>query len=633
MTTDFRPTAQKLIEAGLTPVPLVGKKPVIDNWQILHDVTMDKVEKWHADGQLQNIGVLCGEASGNLVIIDFDGLPGYEAFIAAFPQAVNTLTVKTGSGDGMHVYYRVKQLPAPARILHIPWDGYAEGINIEFRSTGLQCVAPPSVHPDTHKPYVAAIRKPIAQVDSLGDMIEWARELDKGRKALASGNVETVEHEWQPPVIRVAKLDNINPRLLIELDGYFRRQPSARLHGDWINAPCPNTAMHKHGDRNPSFGYNMKNGLGHCFTCGTMLTKQICDYISVDPDTYGGLFEKREVRSTPSVKSDMNGPETDEPQLKVVERDNILGDYLDRVLDAPGTALLSSVIFPLRVLHKFGGTAVISRPGRLVGILGTSGGGKTSILETMIDAALQTGTSVLVWSPEWTPDEFVERAIQRYGGPNMADLLKHELYRKEREEGRAQPSGKLLSDEDGSKSAQIIRMLRGWQGKVAYLDEPLLDIEKFKRGMSGCLAGMSFKPEIFVLDYAQVLKAMSGGDDMSMYDLLMQVKQVCRANGLLGIIASQVTKTASKEREDGAYLTSQDGRFVNDDAFNLVFTINPEWRKEIRNGQAVNVADTSVLNVTKNSLGLKGKVRVGVDLSRLAFDDKEHSNQFFEEDK
>jgi hypothetical protein len=46
--------------------------------------------------------------------------------------------------------------------------------------------------------------------------------------------------------------------------------------GDWLNGGCPFPDRHKHADRHPSFGFNMRTGYGFCHVCGTLLLRDLC---------------------------------------------------------------------------------------------------------------------------------------------------------------------------------------------------------------------------------------------------------------------------------------------------------------------------------------------------------------------
>jgi len=60
--------------------------------------------------------------------------------------------------------------------------------------------------------------------------------------------------------------------------------------GTWLNGPCVYPECHKHSDARPSFGYNTASGFGYCHVCGTLLTKDLCHAVGIDPAEYRGLL-------------------------------------------------------------------------------------------------------------------------------------------------------------------------------------------------------------------------------------------------------------------------------------------------------------------------------------------------------
>ena len=56
-----------------------------------------------------------------------------------------------------------------------------------------------------------------------------------------------------------------------------------KLRGDWVNGACPFPEHHKHGDRQPSFGFNTRSGYGFCHVCGSLLLKDLCPALNIAP--------------------------------------------------------------------------------------------------------------------------------------------------------------------------------------------------------------------------------------------------------------------------------------------------------------------------------------------------------------
>lgn len=579
--------------------------------------------EWEEKGLWRNIGLLCGEASGNIVVIDFDGLTGYEMFKEKFPEFVYTKTVLSGSGLGMHVYFKVDLLPDSLQVMRAVIDG-GELINVEIRSTGMAVLIPPSIHPESHKPYTVTIDLPMLQVSDLAKVVAWAKSLKP-----------ELEKDWQQPRTPTTYSGNLNPKLLEVVEHHFQSVPH-KMNDGWINCSCPDASKHKNGDVHYSFGYNPAIGFGNCFGCGDMLLKDILPLIGIDSRDYGGIYEHREqepqtqldrvpteakVQQAQQPIPPASAPAPTGKPIKVVKRSERLTNYITRLTDYDTPVEHPPIIFPIRAMHQFGGLAEVVKPGKLIAIVGTSGGGKTSLLESMVDECLENHASCLVWSPEWKPDEFIERSVQRFGGPTMNDMYKHEMFIYEKQQGITNGFGKEMSLEKIQSASKAVKMLRKWKDEVGYLDMPFLTIDNLKKSIAATIASIDFKPRVLVIDYVQLFHALETDHNVTMYSLIMQIKTLCEVNNLVGIIASQVTKADTKGQKDGALLDAASARYVNDDAFNLFITINPDY------DSFGNKLPSAVLSIAKSSMGGKNKVRVYVDWPKLQFAQDAHPYQ------
>lgn len=619
MNNPYALKALDLIKQGFTPIPLHGKAPIPTGWQLLRNLHADKIYDWERSGAFQNIGVVCGVASGNLVVIDFDGLAGYDLFAAQFPDLVNTLTIATGSGEGRHCYYYVELLPDSNAMLDIPMQSTGELVNIEIKSDGKQVVVPPSIHPETKKPYEVFKREKIMRLKDIAKVWQWVQTL----KPQAGG-------EWKPPR-SYSTGDDLNPKLLDAVERYFLSKPH-KMSREWINCSCPNQLAHKHGDRDFSFGYHPSGG-ANCYVCGEMNLKTLLPLIGIDAKDCGGFYLHPEPpiisSSTPPHEFDVrtaapsNTPPASNNAIPVITRSSRLTNYVEQMLDFDTPVSSPPIPMPLKVLHPFGGMARFLKPGKLVGIVATSGGGKTSLLETIIDGFLDYNVSSLVWSPEWDADEFIERSVQRYGGPTVDELSAHKYFKYEQQSGYKTGVGRELSEAQVKLGTSAVRTLRGWKEQVGYLDAPFLTIGTLQASIEATLQTIDFKPRVLAIDYLQLFHAMETNADLTMYNLTMRIKAICKYYGLAGVLASQVTKSSSKDQTSGKLLDSLDARYVNDDAFNLFVTINADYKDAVRQPSAV-------LNVAKNSMGSKGAVRVAVAWDRLKFSDTKHPDQIIE---
>lgn len=256
---------------GLSVLPLHGKRPTIPwrHWQQAA-ASPTVIGSWARAGLLDNVGLVCGQASGNLVVLDLDDLRGYEALRHAFPDLLNTFTVATGSGKGKHLYFFTRQLPPTTRV-----RGGSLG-NIELRAQGCQVVVPPSRHPQTHQLYRVERPLPIQILPDLEALASWINALTP-RPRLPHSNPQ-----------RLPQPSRLNPRVLEILTHRFTAL-GYKQHGPWLNGPCPCVHRHQHSDSHPSFGFNAQTGYGYCFVCGTLLAKDLRAWLSLDPRLLGGL--------------------------------------------------------------------------------------------------------------------------------------------------------------------------------------------------------------------------------------------------------------------------------------------------------------------------------------------------------
>jgi len=310
-------------QLGLSVIPLSGKRPAVQSWLPFQKerAAADLIERWREADLLNNVGVVCGAVSGGLAVIDFDGAAGYPAFAATFPDLTETFTVATGGGVGRHVYLLSDELPPTTRALDTPLG------HIELRADGTCVAAPPSIHPDTGKPYTVEKSLDILRVPDLRDVVAWV-------EAFNSTGVEV--REWQPPRELPRGDKTLNPRLIEAVaDELLNRR--FRQRGEWLHGSCIHPERHKNGDRHPSFGFNLRSGYGFCYVCGSMLLKEVCEALNLNPADHGGLLERTE--SPPPVVSTRNGasttkasppdpPEEELPSLSDIRLPDWLSQYV-----------------------------------------------------------------------------------------------------------------------------------------------------------------------------------------------------------------------------------------------------------------------------------------------------------------
>lgn len=308
---------------GLSVIPLDGKRPALKSWTQYQRNRADAqtIRAW----KFGNLGIVCGAVSGNLVVLDLDGAAGYATFAATYSALAQTYTVTSGGGVGRHVYFYVDVLPPSVKAMNTPIG------HLEVCGEGRQVVAPPSIHPITGRSYRVEQPLDILRVPNLDDLVAWV-EAFKPRHETRT---------WQPPKISAPTGDApLNRRVIEEISRALIGQ-GFKPHGEWLHGSCLYPERHKRGDRNPSFGFNTASGYGHCYLCGTMLAKEVCARLNIDPVQLGGLVEKPELPKITRSKVPTDPPRQEQPAPPMK-----LPDWLERYMTwASATGNQTPLIF------------------------------------------------------------------------------------------------------------------------------------------------------------------------------------------------------------------------------------------------------------------------------------------------
>ena len=83
--------------------------------------------------------------------------------------------------------------------------------------------------------------------------------------------------------------NTLNPAILHVVSDHLLHSGYVE-RGDWLSGHCLYPHQHQHDDRHPSFGFNTRTGYGNCYVCGSILLKDICLTLGIQPADYGGLF-------------------------------------------------------------------------------------------------------------------------------------------------------------------------------------------------------------------------------------------------------------------------------------------------------------------------------------------------------
>lgn len=554
-------TAQTLIAKGIMPIPTVGKKPIVD-WRNL-DVTPELVEQWQQEGKWNgNVAVVCGEKSNHLVIIDFDGLTGYEAYKTQFPDLLDTYSVKSGGGKGMHLYYRVDLLPDNTNAKDI---ASLDGNHIEIRAQNLLVIVPPSIHPKTNQPYTVANDHKAMHLTDLVRVVAWVKALNPSAQRDHPTGLQYDDH--------------INPRVLDALRNHFQNQDKVTKRGDWLNCRCPNPA---HEDKEASFGYNVRTGAGNCFYCTnvTFNVKTLCEFTGIDMQALGGLFEQSLTSLNGSNGQLSRPPEIIPEPLQeiapVMSPIFMTGrqarERLTSVIDGVVTAQHPPLPVPLNFLKRHG--IRVLTPGRLCYFASISGGGKTQMMELIADRLLERGNDVIIRSDEWISRETYAqdmemRRIQRHGGPTYQQIALHTLWEHEeilhlkylagKPGGVNIPRDKREGVQFTPRQYEIYKRVEAkvnaWKGEALYLLEQGVSVEKMIVNVETTYreaVHQGRKPVAFFLDYAQLvwLEHETNGK-IWIEDAMTKIKDMCGRWGLVGFVFSQLNQNATDQVNDG----------------------------------------------------------------------------------
>jgi hypothetical protein len=288
---------------------------------------------------------------------------------------------------------------------------------------------------------------------------------------------------------------------------------------------------------------------------------------------------------------------------------------------------------PFASWREHGGFLAAIPPRKVIGILGYSGGGKTSLVESMIEEWTKMGFDILMYGAEWAPVEYHARRIQRHGGMTAQQWLMHLMALNEQQNNvdPALRSGVLQGDKLTKKSYAISQKLVSSPGSITYIDHDGLlgDVLEHMSKQLFDLRRAGRRPAAAVFDYIQLVEVTRENGQHPVSLATAQIKRWCGQENIVGIITSQVTKQDSRMARNSAtpsVLGSTAGQWFREDRCNLFLTTNhledEEFVNGIGTGRRINTG-LSVVNVTKNSIGPRPRLRMRFDGRRLLWIDQQ----------
>ena len=182
----YSDNAMKYFEKGITTIPVNGKRPVHNGWNefVTRQATEDEIEQWAEQSPNAGIGLPCGPGN-NILILDFDETDE-EILKEMLEIAPLSPVVRFGAKGEARIYRFYGEEPIK-QVINRVHKNKEEHACLEVFYNG-QVVLPPSIHPDTKKPYVWSYGESLLDID-LEDIpiIDW-KNIDKIKDFIAKNS-------------------------------------------------------------------------------------------------------------------------------------------------------------------------------------------------------------------------------------------------------------------------------------------------------------------------------------------------------------------------------------------------------------------------------------------------------------
>lgn len=188
-------SVRQYLKLGWLPIPVKPetKVPAIQAWKGLQDPANRPTDEEILGlfKEQDNIAILCGRASGNLVIIDFDEHSDLASQLFGGNIEKETAVSRTGrtDGTGRHYFFTCEELPKNTKIAGLG----------ELRSDGNYVVVPPSKHPSGNNYEWLNEPEKIKRVQNFNWFFERAKELGfQINKSATLTNTPEFKKHYQP---------------------------------------------------------------------------------------------------------------------------------------------------------------------------------------------------------------------------------------------------------------------------------------------------------------------------------------------------------------------------------------------------------------------------------------------------
>lgn len=443
------------------------------------------------------------------------------------------------------------------------------------------------------------------------ELLVWSEDELRG---LVDTKPLTIEKRLPAYPTGALAVGEINPRVIEALHTEATRQaagkPTIRIDGR-LAIPVLSVYPHQHDEAGEHAYYFPENhsyydwGKGQ----GWLGAKDLVTHWRIDVENLGGWYlSEPKALNRPTSETALTATPTDTPSDLFITQSQVMKDwqaYFEDLNQRPNIAIMRN---PFPHLRHFGGFAKFLTEGMVMLILGTTGGKKSILLENLLDNLSYDGHTGVLIGGEWTPHNSGLKAIQRYGGASMDAMFEDMVARQLRTQGKdgVEWDAKALTDAQRYETIRVARNLASAPSKGAgeiihynakYSQTPFSKmLEQVAREIH-INRQMGKRVSWVAVDYAQFYTDESNykGQNVSEH-ILTAFKLFCVNMRVVGLITSQITKTAQKEASNGDKIDIADGLGLRSDKANLVISIEDVWAGAMR-------LPYKRITIAKNSLG------------------------------
>jgi Bifunctional DNA primase/polymerase, N-terminal/Primase C terminal 1 (PriCT-1) len=195
--------AQELIDQGLRVLPAgFRKKAPIVEWKRYQDLspTVEEYRSWFPAGRKNNLWVLCGKASG-VVVIDVDSVGGDKFWRGQLGDELLDSTACSQTSKGHHYWFRLPKGEGCKS-----WSWHDGDVSFDVRADDTGVIVPPSTHETGFvytwiRPLSSAVPWPQKAIDTAHESLRKAEGQRTGTETFdePSGTSSMLEHLLASP--------------------------------------------------------------------------------------------------------------------------------------------------------------------------------------------------------------------------------------------------------------------------------------------------------------------------------------------------------------------------------------------------------------------------------------------------